>query len=112
MPEILAALERSGLEAQVFETKGPGHARELLDQARQLDLPCVAVVGGDGTLNEVSQAYLGSDGEPLAGPDLALIPSGTGWNLQQTDAANDKGEIVGFGTLSGSTRGFILKPID
>lgn len=41
-----------------------------------------------------------------------LIPSGTGWNLQQTDAANDKGEIVGFGTLSGSTRGFILTPID
>ena len=41
-----------------------------------------------------------------------LIPSGTGRNLQQTDAANDKGEIVGFGILSGNTRGFILRPID
>ena len=41
-----------------------------------------------------------------------LIPSGTGWNLQQTDAANDKGEIVGFGILIGNTRGFILRPID
>ena len=41
-----------------------------------------------------------------------LIPAGTGWNLQQTDAANDKGEIVGFGILIGNTRGFILRPID
>jgi YegS/Rv2252/BmrU family lipid kinase len=84
MPEILAALARSGLEGQVFETKGPGHARELLDRARDLGLECVAVVGGDGTLNEVSQAYLDADGQPRPGPDLALIPSGTGGDFRRT----------------------------
>ncbi|HVJ15892.1 MAG TPA: diacylglycerol kinase family protein [Polyangiaceae bacterium] len=84
LPEILAALERAGLEGRVFETKGPGHARELLGQARELGLECVAVVGGDGTLNEVAQAYLGSDGQPVPGPDLALIPSGTGGDFRRT----------------------------
>lgn len=84
LPEIQAALQRAGLEAQVFETKGPGHARALLDQAREMGLPCVAVVGGDGTLNEVAQAYLSPAGEPLPGPDLALIPSGTGGDFRRT----------------------------
>ncbi len=43
-------------------------------------------MGGDGTLNEVSQGYLDVDGQPLAGPDLALIPSGTGGDFRKTFA--------------------------
>jgi diacylglycerol kinase (ATP) len=44
----------------------------------------IAVVGGDGTLNEVVQAYLGPSGEANKGPDLALIPSGTGGDFTKT----------------------------
>jgi diacylglycerol kinase (ATP) len=84
LPEITAALQRAGLEAQVFETKGPGHARQLLDEARGLGIECVAVVGGDGTVNEVCQAYLDPNGDPVPGPDLALIPSGTGGDFRKT----------------------------
>ncbi len=48
------------------------------------------MVGGDGTLNEVVQAYIGPDGEPRPGPDLALIPSGTGGDWRRTvDIATD-----------------------
>ncbi len=84
LPEIRAALERSGILPQVFETEGPGHARELVDRARDAGLECIAVVGGDGTLNEVCQSYLGPDGQPRPGPDLALIPSGTGGDFRRT----------------------------
>ena len=72
LPEILAALERAGLEGRVFETKGPGHARELLGQARELGLECVAVVGGDGTLNEVALGRWLVGGARLAAPGSFL----------------------------------------
>jgi YegS/Rv2252/BmrU family lipid kinase len=38
----------------------------------------ICVVGGDGTLNEVAQAYLSEDGRPVAGPSLAPVQAGTG----------------------------------
>jgi YegS/Rv2252/BmrU family lipid kinase len=44
----------------------------------------IAVVGGDGTLNEVVQAYVDSEGRPLKGPALALVPAGTGSDFQKT----------------------------
>jgi len=36
------------------------------------------VVGGDGTLNEVSQAYVNGDGEPVEAPPVALLCAGSG----------------------------------
>jgi YegS/Rv2252/BmrU family lipid kinase len=65
-------------------TKGPGHARMLAEACRKDRVDVVAVVGGDGTLNEVSQAYLDADGRPLEGPDLALVPFGTGGDFRRT----------------------------
>ena len=45
----------------------------------------IAVVGGDGTLNEVvSGVSRARAGRPIRGPDLALIPSGTGGDFQKT----------------------------
>lgn len=38
-----------------------------------------------------------------------LIPAGTGWELQQAYEINDAGDIVGFGTLNGLARGFLLR---
>jgi probable HAF family extracellular repeat protein len=40
-----------------------------------------------------------------------LIPDGTGWVLQYADGVNDRGEIVGTGTLNGIDRAFILTPV-
>jgi YegS/Rv2252/BmrU family lipid kinase len=84
IPEISAALRKVGLEHDVAETQAPGDAKRLLELARREAVDCVAIVGGDGTLNEVSQAYVAADGTPLPGPDLALIPAGTGGDFRKT----------------------------
>lgn len=55
-----------------------------MHEARADGVECLAVMGGDGTLNEVSQGYIDAHGEPVAGPDLALIPSGTGGDFRKT----------------------------
>ena len=41
----------------------------------------------------------------------SLIPAGSGWNLLSANAINSQGQIVGFGTLGGDTRAFLLTPI-
>jgi YegS/Rv2252/BmrU family lipid kinase len=84
LPDILAALERAKHDVTVLATEGPGHARELVHRARKLELDCLAVVGGDGTLNEVCQGYLDEQGRVLEGPALALVPAGTGGDFRRT----------------------------
>lgn len=37
-----------------------------------------------------------------------LIPAGSGWLLRSAEHVNAAGDIVGFGTLNGETRGFLL----
>lgn len=39
-----------------------------------------------------------------------LIPAHSGWILSEATAINDAGDIVGYGTINGSERGFILSP--
>jgi YegS/Rv2252/BmrU family lipid kinase len=84
LPEIERALDRAGLTHDVVRTERPGQAGELVRAAAEDGVECVAVVGGDGTVNEACQAYLDSDGQPIAGPDLALIPAGTGGDFRKT----------------------------
>jgi diacylglycerol kinase (ATP) len=83
-PSVKRALERHGLEVTVGATERPGDATRLAREARQAGRDCTVVMGGDGTLNEVSQAYLDAGGNPLAGPPLALIPAGTGGDFRKT----------------------------
>jgi YegS/Rv2252/BmrU family lipid kinase len=84
MEEIGDALRRYDLRHEIVLTKSRGHAPELARAARQDGVDVVAVVGGDGTLNEVAQAYIDDRGEPVAGPDLAVIPCGTGGDFRKT----------------------------
>jgi diacylglycerol kinase (ATP) len=70
--QILAS---GGIEAELAETTGPGHATEIAQQAvrdhRQLVIAC----GGDGTLNEVVNGLANySNGHRVP---LALLPGGT-----------------------------------
>ena len=37
-----------------------------------------------------------------------VIPAGSRWVLESAEGINDLGQIVGFGTLNGETRGFLL----
>jgi diacylglycerol kinase (ATP) len=65
----------NGIEAELAETTGPGHATEIAQQAvrerRQLVIAC----GGDGTLNEVVNGLAtATNGNRVP---LALLPGGT-----------------------------------
>lgn len=75
---VSSALEAAGTPHDLAETRGPGDATRLAREARSDGVDVIAVVGGDGTLNEVAQAYLGEDGSPTPGPSIALVPAGTG----------------------------------
>jgi diacylglycerol kinase (ATP) len=77
-------LERSGVLAELVETRGPDDAARLVREAYWDGVDCVAIVGGDGTLNEAVQAYIDRQGQPVAGPELALIPCGTGGDYRRT----------------------------
>lgn len=78
------ALRRQGLDHDVVETSRPGDATVLARAAREDGVQVIAVVGGDGTLNETVQAYLDEAGKPIAGPDLAVIPAGTGGDFKRS----------------------------
>lgn len=84
LPTVLREIERAGALADSVETRGPGDAARLLAEARNDGIDCVAVLGGDGTLNEVLQAFIDANGQPVAGPALALIPAGTGGDFRKT----------------------------
>lgn len=81
---VLRLLESGGATAKLAETARPGHATELAREAIRDGVSALLVVGGDGSLNEVAQAYLGPTGDPVPGPELGLIPAGTGGDFSRT----------------------------
>jgi len=83
-PEVVRALEARGTSATLHATRAPGDATRLAKACRDDGVDSIAVIGGDGTLNEVVQAYIDAAGRPLAGPALSLVPAGTGSDFQKT----------------------------
>ena len=73
---VLAVIEKAlsaDFRLEVAETKGRGHARELAGQAAAEGVHMVAVLSGDGTINETVNA--------LAGTETALAPLPRGRTL-------------------------------
>lgn len=74
--EQAAALsEQRRLNAEVFVTERPGHARELAQAGLRRGATMFVAWGGDGTVNEVGSALVGSDAT------MAIVPSGSGNGL-------------------------------
>lgn len=73
-----AALAAAGTEGEIFLSERRGHARELAAAAVARGATVVASWGGDGTMNEVASAMVGTRAS------LALIPSGSGNGLART----------------------------
>lgn len=84
LPAVRRALAEAAADVDVARTEGPGDAARLAARARDAGAEIVVAVGGDGTLNELAQAYVGPDGEPVGGPALALVPAGTGGDFRRT----------------------------
>ena len=68
-------LDKTKFEATIVYTTGPGHATTLSQDAVSQGFDVVTAVGGDGTVNEVGQALVGSS------TSLAIIPTGSGNGL-------------------------------
>jgi probable HAF family extracellular repeat protein len=58
--------------------------------------PCHAAIWEDGTVTDLN----------------TVIPAGSGWQLVNALAINDRGQIVGSGTLNNEFRAFLLTPQD
>jgi YegS/Rv2252/BmrU family lipid kinase len=69
---VLAA---HGVDGTVTLTEGPGHALELARAAVVRGAALVCAWGGDGTVNEVARALVGS------GTALGIVPAGSGNGL-------------------------------
>ena len=82
MPEVIKRLRGNGVDFEVVETAGPGHAVEIAAAATGNGFGVIAAMGGDGTLSEVLHGLLYNEEEPAVPrfPRLkvAVIPSGTG----------------------------------
>ncbi|MBL9215764.1 MAG: YegS/Rv2252/BmrU family lipid kinase [Opitutaceae bacterium] len=68
-------IERHRLDGQVVSTERPRHATELAAQAVADGCGLVVAIGGDGTMNEVATALVGTDAI------FGLIPCGSGNGL-------------------------------
>lgn len=73
--QAAAIVEQRRLNAEVFVTERPGHARELTVAGRRRGATLFVAWGGDGTVNEVGSSLVGSDAA------LAIVPSGSGNGL-------------------------------
>jgi diacylglycerol kinase (ATP) len=73
--EARRILASNGIEAELAETTGPGHATDLAQQASRDGRHLVIACGGDGTLNEVVNGLANSSNGHRV--PLALLPGGT-----------------------------------
>ncbi len=93
-----AFITRHRLDADLVATERPRHATELalraLDDGRRL----VIAIGGDGTMNEVATALIGSDAT------LGLVPCGSGNGLGRHLGIPGPGKGAFRALLEGHTR--------
>jgi YegS/Rv2252/BmrU family lipid kinase len=73
--QAAALLEKRRLDAEVFVTERPGHARELAQAGLRRGVTTFVAWGGDGTVNEIGSALVGSHAT------LAIVPVGSGNGL-------------------------------
>jgi diacylglycerol kinase (ATP) len=60
------------IEYILWKTERPGHGRILAEEALKKGFQCVVAIGGDGTINEIARALLGTQ------VPLGIIPKGSG----------------------------------
>jgi YegS/Rv2252/BmrU family lipid kinase len=82
-PELAEILTRQ-FPYEVAHTSGPGDATVLTREALKKGAERIVAVGGDGTINEVTNGFF-VDGKAIA-PEasLALMPFGTGGDFRKT----------------------------
>lgn len=84
LPRVVRALEREGARFEVLRTSRPGDATRLVREALLRGTAGVAVIGGDGTLNEATNGFF--EGQKALRPDAWLAPlsCGTGGDFRKS----------------------------
>lgn len=85
LPALQDALREAGAAFELVLTRHAGDATTQVRDALRRGVGGVAVVGGDGTLNEAVNGFFDADGAPVA-PDawLGPLPCGTGGDFRRT----------------------------
>lgn len=86
LPRVYAALTQAGIDFELVETRGVGHAIELARQARLDGFATVVAAGGDGTVSEVVNGLVAATTAAQPVGKLGLLPMGT---------ANDFADMLG-----------------
>ena len=71
-PIIQQRLDQEKYDYQIKYTQAPGHATQLAKEAIEEGDDIIVAVGGDGSINEVAQALIGTD------KILGILPAGSG----------------------------------
>ena len=77
-PKIERLIHASKILCRTELTTGRGHASELAQTGISQGFRKIAVVGGDGTLNEVVNGIFSQNEVPAASVTIGMIPVGTG----------------------------------
>jgi YegS/Rv2252/BmrU family lipid kinase len=82
--ELVATIGRTLTDYGVEFTRGPLDAVSITRNALRGGYQCVVAVGGDGTINEVTNGFF--EGDRAINPDAALgvLPRGTGGDFRKT----------------------------
>lgn len=68
-------LDHTRFDYDIVYTQYKHHAKKISSEAARSDIPIICAVGGDGSVNEVGTALIGTSSR------LAIIPSGSGNGL-------------------------------
>lgn len=71
LPRLRSVIRDLQIEAEWYETRYPRHATEIASQLKNTNLDMLLVCGGDGTVNEVVNGWIGSS------IPLGVLPFGT-----------------------------------
>lgn len=101
---LVAALRGAGLDFELTETTGPGHAQELASAMRAAGCKVVVAAGGDGTVNEVLNglAQATPEGETIG--LLAPCPIGTGNDFSDMSGVKRGADALAQRIRAGHTR--------
>ena len=76
LPAVLSAFKEAGIDVVLRLTERPGHATQIVEEARLEDYDGLVAAGGDGTLFEVVNGYyLNTSTRRIP---LGVLPIGTG----------------------------------
>ena len=99
MPSLIAEfIQKNKLDAEIVETQRPLHATELAQAAVAEGCGLVVAVGGDGTMNEVATALVGTDAA------LGIVPRGSGNGLVRHLGIPRQGAAALENLLAGEVR--------